>query len=145
MHLRDGASADCDRAWDETIPTLSGQNLTDYRTHLNATGCVSNPANRNLDSSHWGTNSQTIPVVENQLVARGTVLAQAGNTGPGGKRGAGGPNTHLHLFVARRDPTNNEFYFVDPYGIYAGPACYPSTAGGKGGTCARYPNIWIAP
>jgi murein DD-endopeptidase MepM/ murein hydrolase activator NlpD len=145
MHLRDGASADCDRAWDETIPTLSGQNLIDYRTHLNATGCVSNPANRNLDSSHWGTESQTIPVVENQNVARGTVLAKAGNTGPGGKRGSGGPNTHLHLFVARRDPTDNEFYFVDPYGIYAGPACYPGTAGGKGGACARYPNIWIAP
>jgi murein DD-endopeptidase MepM/ murein hydrolase activator NlpD len=142
MHLRDGADADCDRAWNNTVPTLTGQNLTDYLTHLNQTGCVQNPASRNLDSSHWGTNAETIPVVVGQTVARGQMLARAGNTGPGGKRGAGGPNTHLHLFVARRDPTNDEFYFIDPYGIYSGPNCYPAAKGGKGGTCARYPNIW---
>jgi murein DD-endopeptidase MepM/ murein hydrolase activator NlpD len=144
MHLRDGASHDCDRAWSATVPTLSGQNLTDYLTHLNATGCVESPARRNLDEDHWGKESDTIPVVENQIVARGQKLATAGNTGPGGKRGAGGPNTHLHLFTARRDPTNGEFYFIDPYGIYAKPPCYPATAGGQGGTCARYPNIWVS-
>lgn len=144
MHLRDGASHDCDRAWNDTVPTLSGQNLTDYLTHLNETGCVQNRADRNLDPAHWGTDNDTIPVIETQNVGRGSKLATAGNTGPGGKRGSGGPNTHLHLFVARRDPTNNEFYFIDPYGIYAGPSCYPATAGGKGGTCARYPNIWMS-
>ncbi len=71
------------------------------------------------------------------------MVAWAGSTGPGGKRGSGGPNNHLHLFTARRDPTDNEYYFIDPYGIYASPPCYPSAAGGNsGGPCARYPNIW---
>ena len=143
MHLRNGASADCTNAWNNTVPTLSGTNLTEYVTHLNETGCSQDPASRALDTAHWGTNSQTIPVVVGQQVARGQMVAWAGNTGPGGKKGTGGPNTHLHMFTARRDPTDNEYYFIDPYGLYASPPCYPSTPGGNsGGPCARYPNIW---
>ncbi len=144
MHMRDGADHDCSLAWSQTIPTLSGQNLTDYEAHLNATGCTQDPGSRNLDTDHWGTNAQSIPVEAGDVVPAGGFLGWAGNTGPGGKRGLGGPNTHLHIFFARRDPTDNEYYFVDPYGIYAKPPCYPDTMGGiTGGPCARYPNLWL--
>jgi hypothetical protein len=142
MHLRNGATNDCNAAWSQTVPTLSDPNRTEYITHLNATGCPQNPP-RNPDPVHWGTDAQTIPVQVGQQVTRGTFLAWAGDTGPGGKKGAGGPNTHLHIFFARRDPTNNEWYFFDPYGIYAMPTCYPAgVTDAITGACARYPIVW---
>ena len=50
---------------------------------------------------------------------------------------------HLHVFFARRDPADNQFYFIDPYGIYSIPSCYPSaTTGAISGACARYPITW---
>ncbi|MGQ0679742.1 MAG: hypothetical protein ACT4OM_08840 [Actinomycetota bacterium] len=142
MHLRNGADNDCEASWSQTVPTLSDPEREEFITHLNDTGCPENPP-RNPDAAHWGTNQQTIPVAVNQQVARGAFLGMAGNTGPGGKRGPGGPNTHLHIFYCRRDPTNNEWYFIDPYGVYALPDCYaagvtdPTT-----GACARYPIAW---
>ncbi len=145
MHLRNGKANDCSNAWSKTVPTLKAgsQERTDYIQHLNDTGCKQDPAQRNLDESHWGKSSETIPNQLGQQVTAGQFLAWAGNTGPGGKRGAGGPNTHLHIFWARRDTTNNEWYFFDPYGIYGTPDCYPSDITGKiGGSCARYPNAW---
>jgi len=142
MHLRNGASNDCEAAWSQTVPTLSDPQLSEYVQHLNETGCTQNPP-RNPDPAHWGTNQQTIPVVAGQQVARGEVLAQAGNTGPGGKRGPGGPNTHLHIFFCRRDPSNNRWYFFDPYGVYALPDCYPAgVTDSITGPCARYPITW---
>lgn len=147
MHLRNGADADCSRAWANSVPSISDPLAeAEYRDHLNATGCPEDPSMRNPDPSFWGTNAETIPVSVGQSVARGQQVAWAGNTGPGGKRGVGdpnSPNTHLHLFTARRDPTDNRYYFVDPYGIYASPSCYPATPGVQaGGPCARYPNLW---
>jgi len=142
MHLRNGASNDSNAAWSLTVPTLKDPELTEYKTHLNDTGCPQNPP-RNPDPAHWGTNAQTILVTPNQTVTRGQQLAWCGNTGPGGKKGAGGPNTHLHIFFARRDPSNNEWYFFDPYGIYALPECYPAgVTGTLGGPCVRYPVAW---
>jgi hypothetical protein len=46
-------------------------------------------------------------------------VADAGDTGPGGKRGAGtgATNIHLHVFFARKDPSDDKWYFFDPYGI----------------------------
>ena len=145
MHLRNGAANDCDRAWKDTIPTLDAgsDELADYKKHLEDTGCKQRPADRSLDESHWGTDSETIPDLLGKTVKAGQFLAWAGNTGPGGKRGAGGPNTHLHIFFARRDPSNNEWYFFDPYGIYGPPDCYSaSVTGALGGFCVRYPVAW---
>lgn len=145
MHLRNGAAVDCDRAWTDSVPSISGDSLTDYETHLTETGCSADPANRNLDASHWGTNLQTLPNLVGQEVTSGQFLGVAGNTGPGGKRGSGGPNTHLHLFTTRLDPTDGEYYFVDPYGIYGGPDCYPTNiTDSVTGACARYPNLWVS-
>lgn len=146
MHVRNGASNDCDRSWTDTVPTISGSNLTEFKQHLNDTGCTQDVTSRNLDPDHWGTEGQMFPLTVGQVVSAGQFIAWAGNTGPGGKRGPGGPNTHLHFFVTRRDPTDNQYYFIDPYGIYSVPGCYPSTPGGiASGPCARYPNIWGHP
>ena len=130
MHLRNGASHDCSMAWTNTIPTLSGQNLTDYTAHLNDSGCVMNPSNRHLDANTWGTDAETINMsLLGKTLNRGDVLAHAGDTGPGGKRGAGtgAPNVHLHIFFARKDPSASKWYFFDPYGIYSQRSCYPNT------------------
>jgi hypothetical protein len=54
----------------------------------------------------------------------------------------GGVNTHPHIFFARRDPTNNEWYFIDPYGIYASGGCYPALNTAINTPCARYPAAW---
>ncbi len=129
MHLRNGPAHDCSAAWSQTVPTLAGQNLTDYKAHLVDTGCSLQPAQRNLEASVWGTDSQTIDMtLLGKDVARGDVLAWAGDTGPGGKRGAGAgaPNVHLHIFFARKD-TDGTWYFFDPYGIYNQRSCYPTT------------------
>jgi hypothetical protein len=131
MHLRNGATHDCSAAWTNTIPTLNGQNLTDYEAHLNATGCVLNPAQRKLDPNSWGSDFEVIdPGLLGKTIARGEMLAFAGDTGPGGKRGAAtGPNVHLHVFFARKDPVDGNWYFFDPYGIYSQRSCYPNTFG----------------
>lgn len=142
MHLRDGADHDAAAAWNITIPTLSGDNLTEYTTHLNDTGCTMDPTTRNLDAAHWGTNAETIPVAVGDVVQRGQQIAWAGNTGPGGKRGAGGPNTHLHIFWAVRDD-DGEFYFFDPYGVYSLPDKYAAgITDATTGPCVRYPVAW---
>jgi len=54
----------------------------------------------------------------------------------------GGVNKHLPLFCARRDPTDNKWYFIDPYGIYASGSCYPSFNTPVNSPCARYPVMW---
>jgi len=149
MHLRNGPSADGNAAWSQTVPWMMGNadladEMADYIAHLNATGCPQDAAARNPDPVHWGTESQRIDTtLLGQNVVRGQALAWAGNTGPGGKRGLGGANTHLHIFWCRRDPTDNRWYFFDPYGIYALPDCYPPNVTDPIDTpCARYPIAW---
>lgn len=146
MHLRDGARHDCAAAWSQTLahPPAGNQELAAYRVHLLATGCTEDPAGRRLDARHWGTESQTL---DHQLlgkhVAAGELLGWAGDTGPGGKRGPGDPNTHLHVFFARRDPSDQNWYLFDPYGIYGPPACYPlHLTDPVIGPCVRYPVAW---
>jgi hypothetical protein len=144
MHLRNGASHDCEMAWSASVPSINGTNLSDYEEHLTSTGCAREPARRRLDPAHWGSDSDRVIARVGQTVAAGTPLAHSGDTGPGGKRGAGGPNTHLHIFFAHRDPTNGQWYFFDPYGIYADPSCYPAAVTGKpDSACAKYPVAWI--
>jgi hypothetical protein len=154
MHLRNGPLADCDAAWTKTVPVLSGTLQAQYKTFLNATGCPQFGP-RNPGATWWGTSADKIDTtLLGQTVARGQVIAHAGMTGPGGcgcTSGddpsyvwGGGLNTHLHIFYARRDLTDNNWYFFDPYGIYAAPACYPTlTTDPVYTSCARYPVNWL--
>jgi murein DD-endopeptidase MepM/ murein hydrolase activator NlpD len=146
MHLRGGASHDCEAAWAQTLAQAKpgDKEIAAYRVHLLATGCAQDAASRRLDPRHWGTEAQTIdPHLLGKRVAAGAFLAWAGSTGPGGKRGPGAPNTHLHVFFARRDPADHRWYFVDPYGIYGPPDCYPRhLADPVTSPCVRYPVAW---
>ena len=144
MHLRDGATHDADAAWNDTMTAawISASDLDAYKAHLEATGCAKDPAARTLDAAHWGTDAETIPVTVGQNVARGEMIAWAGNTGPGGKKGDGGPNTHLHIFWTRRD-TDGQYYFFDPYGLYSTPDNYAAgITEATTGPCVRYPVAW---
>ena len=142
MHLRNGALSDCHSAWTQSVPALSEPERSEYIQHLNETGCPQF-GNRTPDPAHWGTTQQVIPSILNQQVDRGAFLGWCGNTGPGGKRGTGGPNTHLHVFFCRRDPADNRWYFFDPYGVYAVPGCYATgVTEASVGPCARYPTAW---
>jgi hypothetical protein len=153
MHLRNGPLTDCDNAWTKTVPTLSGNRLANYKTFLSSTGCPQF-GTRNPSATYWGTNADKIDMtLLGQPVARGKVLAHSGETGPGGCNctsddasyvWGGGVNTHLHIFYARRDNTDGNWYFFDPYGIYASPACYPTLTTDPVYTdCARYPVKWM--
>lgn len=144
MHLRNGPSNDCAKSWSNTVPSLSGDALTKFKGHLTSTGCAQNAADRNPTSANWGTSSQTIQVAVNQQVTAGQRIGWAGDTGPGGNgSNNASTNMHLHIFFAAKDATDNRFYFIDPYGIYSIPSCYPSaTTGATGGICARYPIAW---
>lgn len=150
MHLRNGAANDCDKAWDVTVPWLeaidsTSDALANYKSYLNATGCTETEANRDLDEDNWGKNSDTIATsLLGKTVTRGQVLAKSGETGPGGGRSpSGAVNNHLHIFFARRDPTDNRWYFFDPYGIYALPSCYPAgMTDSLNISCVRYPVAW---
>jgi hypothetical protein len=146
MHLRDGARHDCDAAWSQTLAVAQAgdKNLAAYRAHLLATGCAKDLTGRRLDPRHWGTEAQTIDRrLLGARVAAGQFLAWAGDTGPGGKRGPGDPNTHLHVFFAHRDATDHNWYFFDPYGIYGPPECYPARlADPVTGPCVHYPVAW---
>jgi hypothetical protein len=146
MHLRDGANHDCDAAWSQTLAHGSpgDKELAAYRVHLLATGCAQAPAGRRLDPRHWGTEAQTIDHrLLGKRIAAGESLGWAGDTGPGGKRGPGDANAHLHVFFARRDPVDQRWYLFDPYGIYGPPDCYPRRlADPVTGPCVRYPVAW---
>jgi hypothetical protein len=148
MHLRDGADVDCASAWANTInsPDVSQANEDLYKTFLAATGCPQNVNLRNPVAAQWGTDAQTISVSINQQVVAGTILGWAGSTGPGGcgcMGGGVGPNTHLHIFFAHRDSTDDLWYLFDPSGIYGYPSCYPSAVNGALPTsCTRYPVSW---
>jgi murein DD-endopeptidase MepM/ murein hydrolase activator NlpD len=153
MHIRNGAENDCLDALNTSIPNLiqavkdgkrTQNQLDDYKDHLEETGC--NRKQMDLDANFWGTDHQTVKVKEGDIVDRGQMLAWAGNTGPGGKRGVGEPNVpnvHLHIFFAKRDLTNDEWYMIDPYGIYGKKDCYPERPDDPIETpCARHQIHW---
>jgi hypothetical protein len=152
MHLRDGPAHDCDVSWSQTVPTLAEPRLSHFKTFLESTGCPLK-GTRNPDAKYWGTASQAIDKsLLGRSIARGALLGWAGETGPGGcgctggtsaYKWGGGVNTHLHIFFACRDTTNNEWYFIDPYGIYGPPDCYPANFPDPIGGCARYPITWL--
>jgi hypothetical protein len=151
MHLRNGPTNDANNAWNVTVPTLKEPRLTHYKEFLKKTGCPKGGP-YNPDPQFWGTDADKIDMtLLNKSVAAGAVIAHAGETGPGGCHctddsasyaWGGGVNTHLHLFCARRDPTDNKWYFIDPYGIYASGSCYPAFNTPVNSPCARYPVMW---
>jgi hypothetical protein len=156
MHLRNGPTNDCEMAWKETVPSLSGVTQTQYKSFLDSTGCPE-VGPRKPDPTYWGTDADIIDQVKlfSMPVSRGDVLAHSGETGPGGCDctdasdptyvWGGNINTHLHIFYARRDPTDLNWYFFDPYGIYASPECYPTevTDPVTDTQCQRYPSRWL--
>jgi hypothetical protein len=152
MHLRDGPTHDADKSWKVTVPTLQEPRLSQFKDYLGNTGCPQGGPYA-PDATYWGTDEHRIDrSLLNKSIAAGTVIAQAGSTGPGGCgctnddaswTWGGKDNTHLHIFFARRDPTDNEWYFIDPYGIYGPPSCYPTALTDPVTTsCARYPVAW---
>ncbi len=147
MHLQNGPANDCDNAWTKTIPQFNATDKAKYKAYLDGTGCPVNVASRNPQADYWGTDAKKINMnLLGQTVSAGQVIAWSGCTGPGGcgcMNGYSGPNTHLHIFFAHKDPTDNRWYFIDPYGIYSYPDCYPAAADGSINTsCARYPITW---
>ena len=157
MHARNGAHNDCNNAWTQTYElNKTADWAPHYKYFLEQTGCTKDPAGRtNLDPTRWGTDSDSLVAV-GSTVARGGLLAHAGSTGPGGcgcipkdpataaiGDGGTGPNTHLHIFFAKRDPTDSLWYFFDPYGMYAPAECYPAgMTDALPAACARYPVAW---
>lgn len=147
MHLQNGPTNDCKQAWNKTIPTLKDSQLLAYKAYLNSTGCPETVSLRNPDEAHWGKSSQKIDTtLLGKTVTAGQLIAWAGSTGPGGcgcMDFTTNPNTHLHIFFAHKDPSDNHWYFFDPYGTYSYPSCYPTAVtGGVTTACARYPVSW---
>jgi len=153
MHLQNGPSHDCGDAWSLTMPTLKDNpqkgdyTKTNYQHYLNSTGCPEDASQRSPDVAHWGKNSQKIDMtLLNKTVTAGQVIGWSGSTGPGGCGSIKGNvrvNTHLHIFFAYRDATDDHWYFFDPYGIYSTPSCYPTGVNEAiNGQCSRYPVAW---
>jgi hypothetical protein len=147
MHLQNDPNDDCERAWTKTIPNFNAADKATYSTYLNNTGCPEAKAFRNPMADWWGVSAKKIDMsLLGTNVAAGQRIAYSGSTGPGGcgcMSGGAGPNTHLHIFFAHRDPADDKWYFFDPYGIYADPAFYPAAVDGAiNQACARYPISW---
>ena len=152
MHLRNGPSHDADQSWNVTLPHLSDPGLTQFKNYLTTTGCPQGGPYK-PDPTFWGTDADKINMnLLGAHVNQGDIIGHAGCTGPGGCgctsdepnwTWGGHPNTHLHIFFARRDPTDKEWYFVDPYGIYSSGSCYPAINTPITTPCARYPVAWV--
>jgi hypothetical protein len=151
MHLRNGPAHDADQSWNVTVPTLTEPRLSQFKNYLKSTGCPKGGP-YTPKPEFWGTDADKINAnLLGTHVAAGAVIGHAGCTGPGGCgctddkatwTWGGGVNTHLHIFFARRDSTDNEWYFIDPYGIYASGSCYPGLNTPIQTPCARYPIAW---
>ncbi len=98
---------------------------------MTKTGCTEKSSTRHLDANYWGKSSETIvkDLVDKDVKA-GDHLGWSGCSAPGSCGCMSGmpsaPNTHLHLFTAYKDPSNGQWYFTDPWGVYSTPDCYPA-------------------
>jgi murein DD-endopeptidase MepM/ murein hydrolase activator NlpD len=151
MHLQNGPSNDCSKAWNISVPKIYNSKdnsiQNNYKHYLNSTGCPEDVSQRNPNVNYWGKNSQKIDMsLLNKNVTAGQVIGWSGSTGPGGCGSTDGIvriNTHLHIFFAYRDATDDRWYFFDPYGIYNTPSCYPAGVNEAiNGQCSRYPVAW---
>ena len=159
VHLRNDPNFDVTNSWTRIVPDLRNPKdpnqpkepkLGQFTKFLTDTG---NPENgvRDPDPAFWGTDNDRLDfTLVGRHVARGQILGHAGLTGSGGcgclkpdwkKEWA--PNTHLHIVFARRDTTDNEWYIIDPYGIYGQQKCYPPYETDISNYCPRYPSAWI--
>ena len=154
MHMLNGSENDCANSWNTTVPMLASNpdlssQLANYKNYLTSTTC-NKSGSGTPNSSFWGADDDLIQVHPGDIVERGQILGKAGSTGPGGcgcaDNGGGSPNTHLHIFFAHRDPTNNLWYTFDPYGIYGPAEYYPTRNDADGASsstsCTRYPVAW---
>ena len=142
MHLRDGNEDDCKRTWQITIPAADADNHKDfevYKDYLKFTGCRENQMN--LIAEYWGTDEK-IAVNVGDIVDRGEFIGWAGNTGIDSNAEIIDPKTHLHIFFIKRDVTNDEWYFIDPYGVYGKPQCYPDYDKEIVSDCVRFQVHW---
>ncbi len=147
MHLQNDPYNDCDNAWNKTMPNFNATDKATYSTYLNNTGCSQSAAFRNPKSDWWGVSAKKIDMaLLGTNVVAGQTIAYSGSTGPGGcgcMSGGTGPNIHLHIFFAHRDPIDSKWYFIDPYGIYSYPDFYPAPVDGViNKACVRYPISW---
>lgn len=146
MHLRNSPTKDAAAAWDVSVAStdMKDSDRTKYVDLLKKTGCPKTVADRDPDPDYWGTTSEAIKTsLLGTTVKAGAFLAWAGCTGPGGMLGYNEtPNTHLHMFWARRDPSNGLWYLFDPYGIYSTPDNYPAGVTDQLGWCARWGTAW---
>ncbi|MDB5971248.1 MAG: hypothetical protein JWQ90_3698 [Hydrocarboniphaga sp.] len=153
MHLRNGPQHDADQSWNSSVPILKEPQLSQFKTYLKAIGCPQGGP-YHPDPAYWGSDADKINMsLLGKQVAAGSVIAHAGCTGPGGAGSTSDKpgyvwsphvNTHLHIFFSRRDTTDNEWYFIDPFGIYASNSdgCYPGFNEAITTPCARYPVAW---
>ena len=129
MHLRNGAGHDCAASWNESVRQApqSSPMLAVYKGQLERTGCTEKPEARRPDARFWGTDQDTLaPDLLGRRVDAGAILGKAGDTGPGGFATMENPNVHLHVFFARRDPSDGAWVLFDPWGVYGEAACYPA-------------------
>lgn len=155
MHLRNGPHNDCGKAWDASVGSIGGQEKRyAYKARLNSTGCFETWA-RHPMPLYWGTDDQALASdLFGKTLQAGDEIGWAGETGPGGAglglsfdgpppTGFGPPNTHLHIYFARRNPSDSLWYYFDPYGVYAEARFYGGTVTSPPPSdCARYPSAW---
>lgn len=144
-HLRNGPDNDCRRSWEVSVDTVAkGAKRDRYKAHLLHSGCPEASGQRRPRPAFWGTEAHRLPDnLAGRAVERGEHLGWAGATGPGGQRDATPPNTHLHIYFARKQASDGRWYFFDPYGIYGLPHCYPQGITERpSGPCVRLPVAW---
>ena len=154
VHLRNDPNFDVTNSWVQArqqLATKEGQPaLGQFEKFLTDTGAPEFGV-RDPNPRFWGTANDRLDfTLVGKPVSRGQVIGQAGLTGTGGC-GCLKPdwtkdaptNTHLHVVFARRDPTDGEWYIIDPYGIYATQDCHPPYETDISNWCARYPSAWV--
>lgn len=144
MHLRSGATHDCVSSWSESVSRAPQGSplLAAYKAQLERTGCSEEPSVRRLDPRFWGSEKDSLdPHLLGRQVLVGTILGQAGDTGPGGFATLEDPNIHLHVFFSRRDPADGAWVLFDPWGVYGVPSCYPQGVS-KGRSAQGFPSAW---
>lgn len=142
-NLQNGASADCERSWKYSAEKLQGAEKRAYEQYLKASGCPANTKKQNLSEVQWGTEKNLIPRLRGKKVKLGEFLGWAGSTGPLAIADRGTKTEpHLQVFVARRRKNTQNWYLIDPYGIYAERTCYPNRINQLSTLPCSYAKAW---
>ena len=112
------------RGLERDDPDAVGDNLTEYRTHLNDTGCPQT-GKRTLDAGPLGHRAPR------RSRSRSASRSRAASSWPGpatpdraASAGRAGPTPTCTSSGAGATPTDGRWYLFDPYGVYAEPGCY---------------------